>query len=224
ILESMSSRTELRRPQNDDDLRGEETVESCRSSDRRQEHSDEPRKVNAFSIFGVPGACLKSNKLLIFSGSADDDLMTESRCGGAAVGTRLSPHSPRPLAHPLAAVLPPRKVEPALAGAEEAALVGKAEQIGGLRQGELQAAEVLLGEFAPGTVQKLDVGCFFLLQAPLQGALAHGEFARDLVAARLAVGQPPDDHFARPVAGSRVVEVSQVLAREALVQLGKLRV
>ena len=85
-------------------------------------------------------------------------------------------------------------------------------------------SEILLGEFTPGAVQELDVGGFFLFQAPLQGALAHGKLARNLVAPRLAVGQPTDDHFARPAAGARVIEVSQVLAGKALVQLGKLRI
>src|SRR5690348_7349369 len=47
-------------------MRGEETVESCRSSDRRPEHSDDPRKVNGLGRFGGRANAAKSNKSLIF--------------------------------------------------------------------------------------------------------------------------------------------------------------
>src|SRR5262245_32230530 len=114
--------------------------------------------------------------------------------------------SPRALPEQLAAVLAGRDVEPALAGTKEAALVGKAEEIGGLRQRELQPPEVLLGKLAPRAVEQLDERRFFLLQAPLQRALAHGEFAGDLVAPRLAVRQPADDDLARTVARLCVIE------------------
>ena len=119
----------------------------------------------------------------------------------------------------LAAVLPGREIEPALAGAEEAALVGEAEQVGRLGERQVQPAEVLLGELAAGVVQQLDERCRFLLQAPLQRALAHAQLAGDFVAPRLAVRQPADDHFPRPVAGLRMVEMAEIVAGETLVQL-----
>jgi hypothetical protein len=43
---------------------------------------------------------------------------------------------------------PGREVEPTSTGAEEAALVGEAEQIGRLTKRKMQPAEVLLREFA----------------------------------------------------------------------------
>src|ERR1051326_3635605 len=121
-----------------------------------------------------------------------------------------SADSTRALAEQLAAVLPGRNVEPALASAEETALVGKAKEIGGLRERELQPAEILLGKLAPGAVEQFDERRFLLLQAPLQGALAHAQLAGDLVAPRLAVRQMPNDHLARPIARLRVIEVAQI--------------
>jgi len=47
-------------------MRGEETVESCRSSDRRPEHSVDPRKVNGLGRFGGRANAAKWNKLLNF--------------------------------------------------------------------------------------------------------------------------------------------------------------
>jgi hypothetical protein len=52
----------------------------------------------------------------------------------------------------LAAVLPGRAVEPASTGAEEAALVGEAEQVRRLTKRKMQPAEVLLREFAARVV------------------------------------------------------------------------
>ena len=56
----------------------------------------------------------------------------------------------------LAAVLPGRKVEPAPAGTKETALIGEAEQIGRLRQRQIEPTEILLGELAARTVKQLD--------------------------------------------------------------------
>ena len=47
----------------------------------------------------------------------------------------------------LAAVLSGRDIEPALAGAEKAALVGEAKQKGCLAERKVQPAERLLGQF-----------------------------------------------------------------------------
>src|SRR5262249_37611549 len=158
--------TELRRTRYDDYLRGEETVESCRSSDRRPEHSCEPRKVNGLQRLCGRTNAAKSNNSLIFRPSAGaEQAATDARFGLA--------DSTGALAQQLAAILPGREVEPAFAGAKEAALVGKAEQVGGLGQRELQPAEILFGKLAPGAVQQVDERRFFLFQPALQGALAH---------------------------------------------------
>src|SRR6266478_1709613 len=124
----------------------------------------------------------------------------------------------------LAAVLPGREIEPAPAGAEEAALVGEAEQVGRLREREVEPTEVLLGQLATRVVKQLEEGGRLLLEASLQRALAHAQLAGDLVAPRLAIGQPADNHVPRPVAGLRMVEMLEVFAGEALVQLGEQRV
>src|SRR6516225_3421286 len=110
----------------------------------------------------------------------------------------------------LAAVLAGRDVEPAAAGAEKAALVREAEHIGGLRQRQVQPAEVLLRKLAPRVIQKLHEGCGFLLEAALKRAFADGELACDLIALRFAIGQSTDDHFPRAIAGPRVVEAPQI--------------
>src|SRR5262245_60732047 len=111
----------------------------------------------------------------------------------------------RRLPEQLASVLSGRAVEPALAGAEEAALVGEAEHVGGLGQRQVEPAKILLGELAPRVVQQLHKRRCFLVKAPLQRALAHAQLAGDLIAPRLAVRQAADDHFARPVADQGVV-------------------
>ena len=46
-------------------------------------------------------------------------------------------------------------------------LVGEAQQIGGLCEREIEAAEILLGKFAPRVVEQLDEGCRLLLEAAL---------------------------------------------------------
>src|SRR5262249_27973182 len=120
----------------------------------------------------------------------------------------------------LASVLPWRLVEPAPAGAEKTALVGKAQKVCRLPQGEVQSAEILLRELAARVIEQLDERCRFLLQPPLQGAFAHTEFAGDLIASWFAIWQAADDHFARSVADLRMVEMSEVFAGEPLVQLG----
>src|SRR6516165_3483729 len=95
---------------------------------------------------------------------------------------------------------------------------------GCLREREVEPTEVLLGELAARVVEQLDEGGSFRLKAPLQRALAHAELAGDLVAPWLAVGQPENDYFAGPVAGLGMVETSEVIAGEAIVQLGEHRV
>src|SRR5262245_22396474 len=130
----------------------------------------------------------------------------------------------RRLPDELAAVLPGRNVEPALAGTEEAALVVEAEQVGRLGQRELETAEILLGELAACVVQQLHKRGRFILQAPLQRALAHAQLSGDLVAPRFAVRQPADDHLPRPIADQGAIEMPEVVAGEALVQLGEYRV
>jgi len=65
------------------------------------------------------------------------------------------------------AILPGRKAEPTLAGAEEAALVGETEEIRRLGQRELEPGEVVLGQLAPCAVEELEEGLSFLVQAPL---------------------------------------------------------
>ena len=56
----------------------------------------------------------------------------------------------------LIAILPRRHLEPSPAGAEEAALVGKTQQVGGLSQRQMQTAEILVRQLSPGIVQQLD--------------------------------------------------------------------
>src|SRR5207245_10229146 len=114
----------------------------------------------------------------------------------------------------LAAILPRWKTKPAPAGAKEAALIGEAEQVSGLRERKMQAAEILIGELPAGIVQQLNEGRRFFLEAPLQRALAHAELAGDLIAPGLAVGQTADDHLARAVAGLGMIEMPQVFAGE----------
>src|SRR2546426_9335779 len=114
-----------------------------------------------------------------------------------------------------------RQPEPALAGPEEAALLGKSEQVGRLAQRKVEPVEVLLRQLAPRVVQQLQVRGGFLLQAPLERPLAHAQLTRDLVAARLAVGQAADDRLADAVADLAVVEPFEILAGVALVQLGQ---
>src|SRR5262249_36325754 len=123
------------------------------------------------------------------------------------------------IAEQLIAVLPGRDLEPALAGAEEAALVGVAQKIGRLAQRQMQPPQRLAGELAARSVDQVDERRLLLLEAALQGALAHAQLARDLVAPRLAVGQPPEDRLARPVAGAVVVEAPEIIAGITLVQL-----
>src|SRR6266850_7371909 len=124
----------------------------------------------------------------------------------------------------VAAILPRRKPEPALAGSEETALFGEAEQVCRLRQREVEPVEVLLGQLAAGVVQELHEGRRFLFEAPLQRALAHAKLARDLVASRLAVGQAADDHLAHAVAGLAAVEMLEIVAGIAVVERGQRRV
>jgi hypothetical protein len=45
----------------------------------------------------------------------------------------------------LAAILPRREIEPASAGAKKTTLVSETEQIGRLREREVESAEILLG-------------------------------------------------------------------------------
>src|ERR1043166_5609493 len=122
----------------------------------------------------------------------------------------------------IAADLAGRAVKPALAGAEEAALVGKSQQVGGLGEGEVQPAEILLGQLAPRGVQQLPERGRLRLQPPLKRALAHVELAGDPVAPRLAVRQATNDHLARAIARLRVIEASQIVAGIALMQFGEL--
>ena len=115
-------------------------------------------------------------------------------------------------------------MEPAPAGTKEAALVGEAEQIGGLRQREMEPAETLLGKLPAGIVQQLDEGGRFFLEAPLQRALAHAQLVGDRIAARLPVGQPANDQFPHAVADLGMIEMPQELAGKPLVHFRKLRV
>src|SRR5262245_28467609 len=121
----------------------------------------------------------------------------------------------------LAAVLSGREIEPASAGAKEAALVGKAEQVRRLGKGQLQSAQILLGQLAARIVHQLDERCPFLFKAALQRTFAHAQFAGDFVSSRLSIGQAPDDHFARPVTYLSMVELLEILAGTALVQLSQ---
>jgi acyl-CoA synthetase (AMP-forming)/AMP-acid ligase II len=89
----------------------------------------------------------------------------------------------------LISVLRRRSLEPTPTGAEKAALIGKAEQEGRLRKREVKPPEILLGEFPARVVEQLDEGRRFLLEAPLQSALAHAQLARNLVALRLTEEQ-----------------------------------
>ena len=124
----------------------------------------------------------------------------------------------------MAAIFPGRQPEPALAGPEEAARFGKAEQVRRLCQRELEPVEILLSQFAPGVVQELQERRRFLVQAPLQRPLAHAQLTCHLIAPRLAVGQAADDHLAHPVAGPVAVEVLEILPGIAIVQSGQHRV
>src|SRR5262249_9618029 len=128
------------------------------------------------------------------------------------------------LSEKLTSVLPGRKREPTLAGAKEAALVGEAQQVGRLCQRQVQPAEILLGELPTRAVQQLDEGGRFRFEPALQCALAPAKLAGNLIASRLAVGQPADDHFPRAVAGVSVIELLEIFAGEALVQLREQRV
>src|SRR6516165_11224426 len=56
----------------------------------------------------------------------------------------------------LIAILPWRNLEPSPAGAEETALIGKAQQIGCLAQRQMQTDEILVRQLAAGVVQQLD--------------------------------------------------------------------
>src|SRR5262245_9525179 len=73
----------------------------------------------------------------------------------------------------LASVLSGREIEPASAGAKEAALVGKAEQVRCLGKRKLQSAEILLGQLAARIVYQLNKRCPFLFEAALQRTFAH---------------------------------------------------
>jgi hypothetical protein len=59
------------------------------------------------------------------------------------------------MAEQLAAVLSRRDLEPALAGTEEARLVGVAQQIRRLPQRQVQPAEILAGELASRLVDQV---------------------------------------------------------------------
>src|SRR5215472_5793698 len=147
--------------------------------------------------------------------------MNKRRVRAPGSGRRGFAGRARHLSEQLAAVLRWRSIEPAPAGPEEAALVGKAEQVGRLRKREMKPPEILLRELAARVVEKLPERRRFLLKAPLQGALAHAQLARDLIPPRLAVGQAADDHLTRPIAGLGVIETPEVVAGKALMQLGQ---
>src|SRR6516225_9633691 len=72
----------------------------------------------------------------------------------------------------LSTILPRRELEPALAGAKETPLIGETEHIGRLRKRQIEPAEILLRQFAPGVVQQLHERRGFRLEPALQRALA----------------------------------------------------
>src|SRR5262249_9106794 len=84
-----------------------------------------------------------------------------------------APRTLRRMTVQLAAVLSGREIEPASAGAKEAALVGKAEQVRRLGKRKLQSAEILLGQLAARIVYQLNERCPFLFEAALQRTFAH---------------------------------------------------
>ena len=160
------------------------------------------------------------------AGSNDLDLRRQAsptasiargRCESAG-SAALAARTRRGEAEQLAAVLSRRDIEPALAGAKKAALVGEAEQERCLAERKVQPAEILLGQFTARVVEELDERGRFPFQTTLQRALAHAKLARDVIAPRLAVRQAADNHFPRPIAGLGVVEMAQIIPRIALVQ------
>ena len=107
----------------------------------------------------------------------------------------------------LAAVLAWGHAEPALAGSEQVAGVGKAEQIGNIGQAVAFVGEVLACQFAACVVQQLLVAHRFGLQAALQCAIGQVQSRGHVFTARLTQVQDACNLGAYPGTGERLAEL-----------------
>src|SRR5690606_29211602 len=78
---------------------------------------------------------------------------------------------------------------PLAEGAKEYAGFGVAQQQGNFGGGQAVFAQVLFGQLAAGVSEQLLVTAAFFGEAPLQGALAQVQLARDLATIRFAMRQ-----------------------------------
>src|SRR5271165_7590119 len=86
-----------------------------------------------------------------------------------------------------------RSREPTLERPKEIALIGKAQEIGDLSQGEAAVCQIFLGKLATRAVKENVEGCILVAQAPLQGTLADAQRFGQRGASGFAVREHADN-------------------------------
>src|ERR1035441_1994769 len=112
-------------------------------------------------------------------------------------------------------VLPWWQPEPALERTKEVAFIDKAEHVGHLTQRDAVLGHVLAGQLPASLIEKLLERSPLCVQTALQSAVRQCQAAGNVLAARLASMQPPDDFGADPVAETGVPKTGQPLLHHA---------